>query len=374
MNIRKKMLKYEKSYKRYASFNKDAIRINNYKECDIRPEYFRDIDRIIHSMSYTRYMNKTQVFSKTHNDHVSTRMVHVQLVSKVARTIGRALSLNEDLIEAAALGHDLGHVPFGHYGESILNEISLKHKEGYFMHNVQSVRNLMIIENHGLGCDLTIQVLDGILCHNGEFVEKNYKPIKKTKDEFLNSYLNCYKSKDEAKKLIPMTLEGCVVRISDIIAYLGRDIEDAIRLGVFDIKDLPKSIKNILGSNNTNIVNTIILNIIENSTNKNYISMSSEVYKAIKDLKKFNYEHIYSKSMNDNEKENIKKAFEELFNYYLEQLNNNNNKCVIIKDFLNDMSEYYLENTTNERKVIDFIAGMTDEYFLHPYKQIKKLS
>lgn len=374
MNIRKKMLKYEKSYKRYASFNKDAIRINNYKECDIRPEYFRDIDRIIHSMSYTRYMNKTQVFSKTHNDHVSTRMVHVQLVSKVARTIGRALSLNEDLIEAAALGHDLGHVPFGHYGESILNEISLKHNEGYFMHNVQSVRNLMIIENHGLGCDLTIQVLDGILCHNGEFVEKNYKPIKKTKDEFMNSYLNCYKNKDEAKKLIPMTLEGCVVRISDIIAYLGRDIEDAIRLGVFDIKDLPKSIKNILGSNNTNIVNTIILDIIENSINKNYISMSNEVYKAIKDLKKFNYEHIYSKSLNDDEKEDIKKAFEELFNYYLEQLNNNNNKCVIIKDFLNDMSEYYLKNTTNERKVIDFIAGMTDEYFLHQYKQIKKFS
>lgn len=374
MDIRKNMLKREKYYKNYASFDKDAIRLNNYKEKDIRPEYFRDVDRIIHSMSYTRYMNKTQVFTKPHNDHISTRMVHVQLVSKVARTIGRALSLNEDLIEAASLGHDLGHVPFGHYGESILNEISLKHNEGYFMHNVQSVRTLMNIENHGLGCDITIQVLDAILCHNGEFVKKNYKPTNKTKDDFFNSYNNCYKNKDEAKKLIPMTLEGCVVRISDIIAYLGRDIEDAIRLGVFNINDLPKSIKDILGSNNTNIVNTIIMDIIENSTDKDYINMSDKVYNAIKDLKKFNHEHIYSKSMSNTEREYIKIAFEELFDHYLKQLKDNNEKSVINKYFLKDMNDEYLNNTSNERKVIDFIAGMTDEYFLHQYKQLKKLS
>ena len=372
MNLRKQMLKKEKYYSKRASFDKEAIRFNNYREKDIRPEYFRDIDRIIHSMSYTRYMNKTQVFSEVQNDHISTRMIHVQLVSKVARTIGRALSLNEDLIEAAALGHDLGHTPFGHFGESVLNEISLEHNEGYFMHNVQSVRDMMFIENNGIGCDLTLQTLDGMLCHNGEFVQNNYKPVHKTKEQFLEQYYSCYKDKNAAKKLVPMTLEGCVVRISDIIAYLGRDIEDAIRLGVFDIKDLPKSIKYILGSSNKDITNTIILDIIKNSIGKNYISMSENVYKAIKDLKDFNYKNIYSKSMSDEEKNYISNAFKTMFDYYLEQLKKDNKKSTIVKDFLNDMSPIYLENTTDERKVIDFIAGMTDEYFLKQYKKIAK--
>lgn len=219
MDIKKNMLKNETYLCKYASFNKDAIRFKKEEKTDIRPEYFRDIDRIIHSMNYSRYINKTQVFTKPHNDHVSTRMIHVQLVSKVARTIGRALLLNEDLIEAAALGHDLGHTPFGHFGESVLNEISLKYNEGYFMHNVQSVRNMMFVENHGKGHNLTIQVLDAFLCHNGELVQNEYRPVKKTKEEFLEQYEACYKDKDMAKHLIPMTLEGCVVRISDVIAY-----------------------------------------------------------------------------------------------------------------------------------------------------------
>ena len=167
MNIKNNMLKYEKNLNKYASKDKDAIRLNPIKE-DIRPNYFRDIDRIIHSLSYTRYSDKTQVFSNNENDHISRRIIHVQLVNKIARTIGRALKLNEDLIEAIALGHDLGHVPFGHTGERILNKISIENNEGIFMHNVQSVRTLMHIENKGLGRNITIQVLDGILCHNGE--------------------------------------------------------------------------------------------------------------------------------------------------------------------------------------------------------------
>ena len=374
MNIKKIMLKHEKGYKKYASFNKDAVRFNDYDKNDIRPEYFRDIDRIIHSMNYSRYMNKTQVFTKSNNDHVSTRMIHVQLVSKVARTIGRALSLNEDLIEAGALGHDLGHTPFGHFGESVLNEISLKHNEGYFMHNVQSVRNMMYVENHGKGHNLTIQVLDIFLCHNGELVQNEYRPVKKTKEEFLTQYEDCYKNKDASKKLIPMTLEGCVVRISDIIAYLGRDIEDAIRLNAFDIKDLPKSIKDILGSSNKDIVNTIILDIIENSINKNYISMSPKIYKAINDLKKFNYKNIYSKSMTEDTQKYLKDGFYQIFDHFLEQIKSKNTKSIIYKDFLKDMNENYLENTSDERKVIDFIAGMTDEYFLKQYKKLAKES
>lgn len=373
MDIKKNMLKNETYLCEFASFNKDAIRFEEEKT-DIRPEYFRDIDRIIHSMNYSRYINKTQVFTKPHNDHVSTRMIHVQLVSKVARTIGRALLLNEDLIEAAALGHDLGHTPFGHFGESVLNEISLKHNEGYFMHNVQSVRNMMFVENHGKGHNLTIQVLDAFLCHNGELVQNEYRPVKKTKEEFLEQYKACYKDKDMAKHLIPMTLEGCVVRISDVIAYLGRDIEDAIRLKVFDINELPKSIGDILGNSNRDIINTIILDIIENSIGKDYISMSPKVYKAIKDLKEFNYQNIYSKSMTDETKEYLKNGFYQLFNYFLEQIKQKNMKSIIYKEFLKDMDESYLTNTTDERKVIDFIAGMTDEYFLYQYKKIQKLA
>lgn len=373
MDIKKNMLKNETYLCEYASFNKDAIRFEEEKT-DIRPEYFRDIDRIIHSMNYSRYINKTQVFTKPHNDHVSTRMIHVQLVSKVARTIGRALLLNEDLIEAAALGHDLGHTPFGHFGESVLNEISLKHNEGYFMHNVQSVRNMMFVENHGKGHNLTIQVLDAFLCHNGELVQNEYRPVKKTKEEFLEQYETCYKDKSVSKDLVPMTLEGCVVRISDIIAYLGRDIEDAIRLKVFDINELPKSIGDILGNSNRDIINTIILDIIENSIGKDYISMSPKVYKAIKDLKEFNYQNIYSKSMTDETREYLKNGFYQLFNYFLEQIKQKNMKSIIYKEFLKDMDESYLNNTTDERKVIDFIAGMTDEYFLYQYKKIQKLA
>lgn len=373
MDIKKNMLKNETYLCEFASFNKDAIRFEEEKT-DIRPEYFRDIDRIIHSMNYSRYINKTQVFTKSHNDHVSTRMIHVQLVSKVARTIGRALLLNEDLIEAAALGHDLGHTPFGHFGESVLNEISLKYNEGYFMHNVQSVRNMMFVENHGKGHNLTIQVLDAFLCHNGELVQNEYRPVKKTKEEFLEQYKACYKDKDMAKHLIPMTLEGCVVRISDVIAYLGRDIEDAIRLKVFDINELPKSIGDILGNSNRDIINTIILDIIENSIGKDYINMSPKVYKAIKDLKEFNYQNIYSKSMTDETREYLKNGFYQLFNYFLEQIKQKNMKSIIYKEFLKDMDESYLNNTTDERKVIDFIAGMTDEYFLYQYKKIQKLA
>lgn len=374
MDIKKNMLKNETYLCKFASFDKDAIRFKPVDNADIRPEYFRDIDRIIHSMNYSRYINKTQVFPKSHNDHVSTRMIHVQLVSKVARTIGRALLLNEDLIEAGALGHDLGHTPFGHFGESVLNEISLKHNEGYFMHNVQSVRNMMYVENHGKGHNLTVQVLDAFLCHNGELIQNEYRPVKKTKEEFLSQYEKCYSDKETAKKLIPMTLEGCVVRVSDIIAYLGRDIEDAIRLKVFNINDLPKSIKEILGSSNKDIINTITLDIIENSIGKDYLSMSPKVYKAIKDLKEFNYQKIYSKSMTNETKEYYRNGFYKIFDYFLKDVKEKNTKSIIFKDFLYDMDSSYLNNTSDERKVIDFIAGMTDEYFLHQYKEIEKAS
>ena len=227
------------------------------EEEDIRPPFFHDTDRIIHSLAYTRYIDKTQVFSNSDSDHISKRIVHVSFVSKIARTIGRALKLNEDLIEAIALGHDLGHVPFGHVGEAILNEICIEYNNTYFNHNVQSVRQLMVLENNGLGANLTLQTLDGILCHNGEMCFANYKPVNKTAEQFKNEYNNTYIDKTAISKLIPMTLEGCVVRISDIIAYIGRDVEDAIRLNIIKKEDLPSFIKENLGTTNKEIINNL---------------------------------------------------------------------------------------------------------------------
>lgn len=374
-DIRTIMLSYEKNLSVLASRDEDAIRLyeENNKD-DIRPNYYHDIDRIIYSLAYTRYIDKTQVFSNITNDHITKRMIHVQFVSKIARTISRALSLNEDLTEAIALGHDIGHVPFGHLGEKYLNEISLRFNEGYFMHNVESVRELMVLEGDGRGKNLCIQTLDGMLCHNGEFLQNNYKPRKKTKEEFLHDYEECYRSLEHAKGLIPMTMEGCVVRISDIIGYLGRDIEDAVRLEKLKFEDIPDSIKRILGESNKSIVNTIVEDIIRNSTGKDSISMSDEIYQAISDLKDFNYKHIYDLANTPEEKEYIKEMFNVVADGVLEQLKKNDLESDIYKSFLNNMNPDYIENTTPERKVIDFIAGMTDDYFQKEYHKIKKLT
>ena len=368
-NIKNNMLKNELNLSKYASLSKDAIRLKETHD-DIRPAYFRDIDRIIYALAYTRYIEKTQVFSNSENDNISKRMTHVQMVSKIARTIGRALNLNEDLIEAAALGHDLGHVPYGHIGEAILSKISLENNEGYFNHNIQSVRTLMNIENNGLGNNITIQVLDAIMCHNGEMVEDRYESIKKTKEKFLEEYNNSYIIENINKTMRPMTLEGCVVRISDVIGYIGRDIEDAIRLGIISIDEVPTSITNVLGITNSEIINTIVLDIIKNSYDKPYITMSKEVFDAIDNLKKFNYKNIYSKANTKEQIEFYEKQFRLLFNRYLDELNNEKKDSKIYKVFLNNMDKSYLDNTSNERKVIDYIAGMTDDYFNLEYNRL----
>lgn len=354
----------------YATHDDEAIRFLEDLE-DIRPAFFRDTDRIIYSMAYTRYMDKTQVFSYQNNDHISKRMVHVQLVSKIARTIGRALGLNEDLIEAASLGHDLGHVPFGHVGETILNQISLEENEGYFNHNIQSVRLLMEIENGGKGRNLSLQVLDAIMCHNGEFIEQNYRPISKTKDTFLQEYHRSYQDPSLIKKLVPMTLEGCVVRISDMIAYLGRDIDDACMLGVFDKKDLPKEIVDVLGVHNRDIINTIIMDVIEESIGKNSISISKPIFEAMKKLKKFNMEHIYVKANPKENWERYENMFRCVFDHCMEDLILDRRNGSIFQDFLNYKNETYL-SCSNARKVIDYIAGMTDDYLLKLYSDYRK--
>lgn len=363
------MLKNEVNLSKYACYDKMAIRLKPIIE-DIRPNYFRDIDRIIYSLSYARYIDKTQVFSRVGNDHISKRIIHVQMVSKIARTIGRALNLNEDLIEAIALGHDLGHVPFAHTGERILNKISLENNEGTFMHNAQSVRTLMYVDNHGLGENLTIQVLDGILCHNGELEQIKYYPVSKTIEDFFKDYNDCFKV--ENKNLKPMTLEGCVVKISDIISYLGKDVEDAITLGVIKRCDIPEDVVKVLGNNNSKIINTIILDIINNSLDKPYIQISPKIFEAITKLKKFNYEFIYSKANTKKDLKNYENMFRKLFNACLNDLELNQNKTNIKKTFLSEMNDEYLKNTSLKRKVIDYIAGMTDEYFVKQCQLIDK--
>ena len=366
--VKENFLRKEKDLSKYATKSSDAIRFKEDKE-DIRPPFFHDIDRIIHSLSYTRYLNKTQVYTLNSNDHVSKRITHVQLVSKIARTIGRALNLNEDLIEAIALGHDIGHTPLGHTGEAILNRLSLKELGEYFAHNIQGVRYYMEVAKDGVGLNLTLQTLDGIMTHNGEMLSPIYEPMKKDKSEFLREYNESYKDLNKSKTYRPMTLEGCVVRISDIIGYIGRDIEDAIMIDRFKRSDIPESIRDILGDNNRDIVNNIVLDIINESIDKPYIKMSDKVYKALFELKKFNNLNIYKYSMTKEELDYYEKNINKLYNIYLNDIKESNMNSSIYQTFLLHQSKEYLESTNIKRQVIDFISGMTDDFLI---REIKK--
>ena len=367
--IKNNFLKIEDTYSPNATKSSEAVRFHPIDD-DIRAPFFRDVDRIIHALSYTRYADKTQVYSFKQNDHISERMLHVQLVSKVARTIGRALNLNCDLIEAIALGHDVGHTPLGHTGEALLNEISLRELGEYFAHNIQGVRHYMEVENHGEGLNLSVQVLDGIMCHNGEMLSNVYTPVAKTKEEFLREYQEAYHDLKASSHNHPMTLEGCVVRISDIIGYIGRDIEDAIELGLFERSELPKEITEVLGNTNSDIMNTIILDIIENSLDKPYIALSERVYRALFALKKFNGENIYSKSMTKEDIEYYRSGMNQLYHIYLDDIKANRIESVIYTVFLNSQSPRYLKVTDARRRVIDFIAGMTDDMFIREVKRV----
>lgn len=365
--VKENFLNKEKNLSKYATKSNDAIRFKEEEE-DIRPPFFHDIDRIIHSFSYTRYLNKTQVYTLNSNDHVSRRITHVQLVSKIARTIGRALNLNEDLIEAIALGHDIGHTPLGHTGEAILNRLSLKELGEYFAHNIQGVRYYMDVAKDGKGLNLTLQTLDGIMTHNGEMLSPIYEPMVKDKEKFLREYNESYKDLEKSKKYRPMTLEGCVVRISDIIGYIGRDIEDAIMIDRFKRSDIPESIRNVLGDNNRDVVNTIVLDIINESIDKPYIKMSDRVYKALFALKKFNNENIYKYSMTKEELDYYERGINKLYNIYLDDIKTNNKESDIYKIFLDHQDKKYLESTNIKRWVIDYIAGMTDDFLIREIK------
>ncbi len=332
-------------------------------DTDYRQSFSIDVDRILHAHAYARYIDKTQVFSLVKNDHITHRVLHVQLVSKIARTIGRYLSLNEDLIEAIALGHDIGHAPFGHDGERCLSELCLNHGIGAFHHNVQSVQFLDKVERKGLGWNLCLQTLDGILCHDGEVHNQMLRPKSDKSFDTLDRE-QVLKTKDSRTGLMPMTLEGCVVRMADTIAYIGRDIEDAIRLDLIDRSDLPRDSVECLGSTNGTIVFNLVTNIIQNSFQKDYVAFSPDVSEALQGLKNFNLEHIYLNPRIKAHSSKLSHLFDLLFKRYLKAIRRKDMTSVIFNQFLNGMSVSYTETHSSAEIVRDFIAGMTDAYFL----------
>jgi dGTPase len=351
-----------------ASISADAVRRHNRTSEDIRTPYSRDTDRIIHTRAYTRYIDKTQVFSLVDNDHITHRVIHVQLVSKIARTIGRCLRLNEDLIEAIALGHDIGHIPYGHFGETCLSTLCDEQGIGKFFHNVQSIQFLDRIEN----CDLTMQVLDGILCHNGE--SDDVKIYKEPCRNWLEFDKKVQDNADGRRTKSPMTLEGCVVKFADTIAFIGRDLQDAREVGLIgSTNPLPRECREILGESNREIINILIYDLLENSDSEEegYISYSPQVESALISLRTFSRTNIYENEKLTSEHGKVRQMYTTLFMNCLEDLKNDTKNAKIFSDFIDTswIDPNYLERATYPELVRDFIAGMTDRYFQKRYEE-----
>ena len=291
--------------------------------CQIRTEFIRDRDRILHSKSFRRLKHKTQVFLSPQGDHYRTRLTHTLEVSQIARTISRALRLNEDLTEAISMGHDLGHTPFGHSGEDVLDELL---PEG-FEHNVQSLRVVEKLENDGEGLNLTFEVRDGILHHK--------------------------------KNGTPATLEGRVVSLADRIAYINHDIDDAIRAGVLKESDLPAECVHVLGNSHGKRINTMILDVVQQSSGKPIVKMSEPMYEQFDALRDFMFDNVYKNPKAKSEEEKAKRVIHELFEYYLSHIH-----------LLTGEYAKYLETDGKERAVADYIAGMTDNYAVSEYMRI----
>ena len=292
-------------------------------QCDIRPVFQRDRDRILHCKSFRRLKHKTQVFLSPKGDHYRTRLTHTLEVSQNARTIAKALRLNEDLVEAIALGHDLGHTPFGHAGERILNELC---DEGY-RHNEQSVRIVEKLEKDGKGLNLTWEVRDGILNHQ--------------------------------TSMMPHTLEGKIVRLSDKIAYINHDIDDAIRAKVMSEEDIPLEIRKVLGMTTKERLNTLIHNIIMNSMGKNDTVMSEEIGGAMQDLRKFMFQKVYTNPAAKGEEAKAERLLCELYAHYMGH----------IEILPEQYQRMHSEGEKKERVVCDYISGMTDQYAVAKYRE-----
>lgn len=336
---------------------------------DHRQAFAVDSDRILHSRAYTRYIDKTQVFYMVRNDHITHRVLHVQLVSKIARTIGRYLRLNEDLIEAIALGHDIGHPPFGHDGEKILDTLCREHGLPSFQHNLQSVRFLEAIERQGRGWNLTLQTLDGIMCHDGEIHNRSLAPQQgKTFADFDRQA--AAKELDRNQALIPMSMEGCVVRFADTIAYIGRDIEDAIELALISRDDIPARCREIFGRTNGSIVYRLVTDLIAASLDREAISFSKEVSEGLKELKAFNYERIYLNPAIKKGLGLISNCYQALFASCLDQFSRQERQAEMYANLLSEQGWEYVEGRQPAAMARDFIAGMTDAYFLRQARQL----
>ncbi|MDE6760470.1 MAG: HD domain-containing protein [Lachnospiraceae bacterium] len=354
----------------YRTRDEDAIRRKQDWDRNklLRPAYIRDCEKIMHTPYYNRYADKTQVFSFYKNDDITRRALHVQLVSRIARNIGLLLGLNVDLIEAIALGHDIGHTPFGHAGERYLNECLKEHTGKYFNHNVHSVRVLDGILNR----NVSLQTLDGILCHNGEFAMQEYRPAGMGDfSDFEKKYKECYVDEQAIGKLVPYTLEACVVRICDMIAYLGKDRQDAKRANL--IEDDSIFDEQAFGKSNPEIINNLIVNIVENSYGRDCIVMDDEYYRAIKATKKENYQKIYfNEAVEKTYKNSIRPMFHLMYERLLKDLQSGDQNTIIYKHHIHFVKENtatygnegYLELTEPDQIVVDFMASMTDDYFV----------
>jgi dGTPase len=334
-----------------------------------RQNFAVDADRILHSRAYTRYIDKTQVFYLISHEQISHRVLHVQLLSKIARTIGKFLRLNEDLLEAIALGHDIGHPPFGHDGERILSDLCRTQGIGPFLHSVQGVWFLDRLEKQGRGLNLSLQVLDGILCHDGETHLERLSPQGDKTFAHLEAEIATKLANPEVS-LKPMTLEGCVVRLADTISYIGRDLEDAITLKLLRREELPPEVGEILGWTNGAIVYSLVADLISHSHDKNYVGYSPEVGRVLKQLKEFNYRRIYDNLRIKAETPKIEALFRRLFDRFLADVEAGREDSPIWVDFLATMDAGYRESRQPAEVVRDFLASMTDAYFLRTSQEL----
>jgi dGTPase len=358
------------------TLHRHALRRRDEKVSDkdnIRPAFFHDTDRIIHCNAYARYIDKTQVFFQAKNDHLTRRVLHVQLVSKIARTMARFLEANEDLVEAIALAHDLGHAPFGHTGEEIIAKILEEKGAGSFAHSAQSVRVLDRLENDGTGLNLTLQVLDGILGHNGEMTKQELKWDKsnlswESVDANVEKCLTESRKSKPEKHVLPSTLEGAIVRLADVFAYLGRDIEDAIAIGLIARSDLPKEAVEVIGDTNREIINNLVMDVIHHSHDAASLRFSDDGFMAMDSIKRFNYQRIYEAPIIAEQKHRFEKLVRELFDLYITDIECGNEESSIFPQFLSSMRGDYAKQTSTERQVADYVAGMTDRFLLSEYK------
>ena len=345
------------------------------REEDIRGSYYRDTTAIIHSSPFRRLKHKTQVFYAPSNDHICTRMEHVLHVASIASTICRPLGLDTELAWAIGMGHDLGHTPFGHTGEKIISSLSVERGLPPFEHEINSLRAVDFLSNNGNGLNLTYAVRDGIVSHNGESLNKRLIPTFKKKD---------MKSLASRSGLIPATYEGVVVRFSDTIAYLGRDFEDASRLGIVNSDDLPEIVKNRLGTTNSKIITALVNDLIQGADEEKGIGFSDYVFEAVESFSEFNYQKIYrSKIMNG-----YTEYFSRLINLiidYLEKLYSSfgleeegylEERNMLAAGFYSHMKEMYpvyMEKEGSDRRMImDYVAGMTDNFCLDCANEILK--